>query len=111
LSGAAFELHRHMKFMIRAQDHIRRTKPNRPVPLRAISVAQYFFIIRRSDMGFEDNPLGKDLPNVAAALSYAEHIIGQLHDEGSDGDAELMMIVKDETQQTVLSLPFLPAFA
>ncbi|HEY2104107.1 MAG TPA: hypothetical protein VGH08_12745 [Chthoniobacterales bacterium] len=62
-------------------------------------------------MGFEDNPLGIDLPNVTAALSYAEDMIGKLHDEGRDGDAELMMIVKDETQQTVLSLPFLPACA
>jgi hypothetical protein len=51
------------------------------------------------------------LPDVTAALSYAEHMIGKLHDEGRDGDAELMMIVKDETQQTVLSLPFLPACA
>jgi hypothetical protein len=74
-------------------------------------VARYFFIIRRSDRGFEDNPLGIDLPDVTAALSYAEHMIGKLHDEGRDGDAELMMIVKDETQQTVLSLPFLPACA
>jgi hypothetical protein len=48
------------------------------------------------------------LPDVAAALSYAEHTIRDLRKEsGYKDDPALMMIVKDHSQ-TVLSLPFFP---
>jgi hypothetical protein len=48
------------------------------------------------------------LPDVAAALSYAEHTIQELRKEsGYKDDLALMMIVKDHNQ-TVLSLPFFP---
>jgi hypothetical protein len=47
------------------------------------------------------------LPDFAAALSNAERKIRELRKE-SGYDPTLMMIVKDEAGQTVLSLPFFP---
>jgi hypothetical protein len=39
---------------------------------------QYFFIIRASDTEIEDDPHGTDLPDLGAALSYAERTIREL---------------------------------
>jgi len=74
-------------------------------------VPRFFFIIRWSDRKIEDDPHGVDLPNIAEALSYAERTIRELQIEGEYYNEEPMIIVKDETQQTVLSLPFFPACA
>jgi hypothetical protein len=38
----------------------------------------YFFTIRDLDRRVKDDPHGTDLPNVADALSYAEHKISDL---------------------------------
>ncbi len=70
---------------------------------RGRSVPQYFFTIR----GVEDDPDGTYLPDVAAALSYAEYTIRELRKKSRYHDPALMMIVKDQTQRAVLSLPFL----
>ena len=59
----------------------------------------------------DDDPHLTDLPNVAAALSYAERKIGELQNESRYDHPGLMMVVKDEARQTVLSLPFLPGCA
>ena len=59
----------------------------------------------------EDDPHGTILPDIPAALSYAERTIRELRGEDSYDDRLLIMIVKDESNQTVLSLPFLPACA
>ena len=68
---------------------------------------QYFFAIHGRDQ-VEDDPDGTYLPDVAAALSYAEHTIQELRKEsGYKDDLALMMIVRDHNQ-TVLSLPFFP---
>jgi hypothetical protein len=48
------------------------------------------------------------LPDLAAALSNAERKIGELRKQSGYDDPTLMMIVKDEAGQTVLSLPFFP---
>jgi hypothetical protein len=49
------------------------------------------------------------LPDVAAALSYAEHTIRELRKKsGYNNDLALMMFVKDQAGQTVLALPFFP---
>jgi len=49
------------------------------------------------------------LQDIAAALSNAERKIQELRKEsGYNNDPTLMMIVKDEGRQTVLSLPFFP---
>lgn len=71
---------------------------------------RYFFIIQGENVVIEDDPHGTILPDTPAALSYAERTIRELRGEGGDNEL-LIMIVKDEGNQTVLSLPFLPAFA
>jgi hypothetical protein len=50
------------------------------------------------------------LADVAAALSNAERKIRDLRKENEYDDPSLMMIVKDEAGQTVLSLPFFPGY-
>ena len=71
---------------------------------------RFFFLIQGENVVLEDDPHGTILPDIPAALSYAERTIRELR--GEDGDNELLiMIVKDESNQTVLSLPFLPACA
>jgi hypothetical protein len=74
-------------------------------------VPRYFFKIHASDGELEDDPHGTNLPNVAAALSYAERTINELQSESKYDDPGLMMIVEDESRQIVLALPFVPACA
>ena len=69
---------------------------------------RYFFTIHRRAK-IEDDPAGTYLPDVAAALSYAEYTIRELCKKSGytyNNDPALMMIVKDHARQTVLSLPF-----
>ena len=68
---------------------------------------QYFFTIHGRDQ-VEDDPDGTYLPDVAAALSYAEYTIRELRKKGDYNDLALMMFVTDQSGQTVLSLPFFP---
>jgi len=71
-------------------------------------VPQYFFTIHRGDRIEDDDPDGTYLPDVATALSYAEHTIRELRKKDGYDDLALMMIVTDQARQTVLSLPFFP---
>jgi len=69
---------------------------------------RYSFTIHGRDR-VADDPDGTYLPDVAAALSYAEYTIRELRKKsGYKNDLALMMIVRDQTGQTVLSLPFFP---
>ena len=69
---------------------------------------RYFFTIHGQER-VADDPEGTYLPDEAAALSYAEYTIRELRKKsGYKDDLSLMMFVKDEAQQTVLSLPFFP---
>ena len=69
---------------------------------------RYFFTIHRQDR-VENDPDGTYLPNAEAALSYADYTIRELRKtNGYEDDLSLMMIVKDQAAQTVLSLPFFP---
>ena len=69
---------------------------------------RYFFTIHGQDR-VADDPEGTYLPDAAAALSYAEYTIRELRKKsGYKNDLALMMIVRDQTGQTVLSLPFFP---
>jgi hypothetical protein len=70
------------------------------------SAPRYFFIIRGRNRVKDDT----NLPDVAAALSNAERKIRDLRKENEYDDPSLMMIVKDEAGQTVLSLPFFPGY-
>ena len=55
-----------------------------------------------------DDPEGTYLPDEAAALSYPEYTIRELRKKSGHNDLALMMFVKDQAGQTVLSLPFFP---
>ena len=70
---------------------------------------RYFFAIRQSDGDLEEDPSGTILPNLAEALSHAERVIINLQNESSYIHPGLMMFVKDESGQTILSLPFVPS--
>jgi hypothetical protein len=77
---------------------------------RRCSVPRYFFTIRGRDR-IKDDHHGTNLPDVAAALSIAESKIRELRKEsGYNNDPTLMVTVKDETGNTVLSLPFFPGY-
>jgi hypothetical protein len=69
---------------------------------------RYFFTIHGCDQ-VEDDPAGTYLPDAEAALSYAEYTIQELRKKSCyKDDLALMMLVKDQARQTVLSLPFFP---
>ncbi len=69
---------------------------------------RYFFTVQRQDR-VENSPDGVYLPDADAALSYADYTIRELRKKsGYEHDLSLMMIVKDQAGQTVLSLPFFP---
>ena len=69
---------------------------------------RYSFTIHGRDR-VADDPDGTYLPDVAVALSYAEYTIRELRKKsGYKNNLALMMIVRDQTGQTVLSLPFFP---
>ena len=68
---------------------------------------RYFFTIHKQDR-LKDDPNGAYLPDVAAALSHAEYTIRELRKKSDYNDLALMMLVKDQARQTVLSLPFFP---
>jgi hypothetical protein len=76
-----------------------------------VTVPRYFFAIRWLDGKTQDDPNGASLPNEEAALSYAERTIESLRKENGYDDPGLIMLVRNEKQQTVLSIPFLPASA
>jgi hypothetical protein len=71
----------------------------------------YYFAIRWPDGRLENIPNDPRLPNDAAALSCAERTIESLRKKNEYNDPGLMMFVRNEKQQTVLSIPFLPASA
>ena len=68
---------------------------------------RYSFTIHGRDR-VADDPDGTYLPDVAVALSYAEYTIRELRKKSGYNDLALMMLVKDQARQTVLSLPFFP---
>jgi hypothetical protein len=74
------------------------------------AVSRYFFDIRWLDHKDRDR-LGTSLPNDAAALDHAMRIMRDLRRGGEYEDPGLMMIVRDESLETVLSLPFLAGCA
>ena len=68
---------------------------------------RYFFTIHGRNR-LEDDRDGTYLPDVAAALSYAEYTIRELRKKSGYNDLALMMFVEDEARQTILALPFFP---
>ena len=68
---------------------------------------RYFFTIHGRNR-VEDDRDGTYLPDVAAALSYAEYTIRELRKKSGYNDPALMMIVEDQARQMVLALPLFP---
>jgi hypothetical protein len=74
-------------------------------------VAQYFFIVKQADLKDEANPRAVILPNDIAALRYAERTIAELQKQKGYFDSMGFVIVKNENDEVILSVPFLPACA
>ena len=70
---------------------------------------QYYFIIRRVDH-VDNDTCGQSFSDDAAALNYACRMARELQIANGNSDPGLV-IVKDEKHHTVLSIPFLAAFA
>jgi hypothetical protein len=71
---------------------------------------QYFFAIHWSDHE-EDDERGTALEDDAAALDYACRMIRELIASGGYDDPRLVVKVRNEMHQIVLSVPFLAACA
>jgi hypothetical protein len=70
---------------------------------------QYYFIIRSCDREHRDEHCAV-LPDVAAALDYACRMVRDLSVNGCS-DPGLLMSVRNEMREIVLSVPFLAACA
>jgi hypothetical protein len=79
------------------------------LPLEA-QLPRYFFSIRRLD-GEDSDFHGVALPNDSAVLDHALRIIKNLRQGSEHNDPGLMMIVRNESLKTILSLPFLAGCA
>jgi hypothetical protein len=71
---------------------------------------RYYFTIRWSDLEDVD-PQGNELADDDAALEHACRTIRRLQATGGYGDPGLMLEVRNERREMVLSIPFLPACA
>jgi hypothetical protein len=71
-------------------------------------VQRYFFTIRGRGRVIEEDPVGTYLPNVEAALSYAEYTVRELRKKSGRNDPELMMVVQDQARHAILFVPFFP---
>jgi hypothetical protein len=74
------------------------------------AMPRYFFTIRSPDRGDRDEQ-GTLFPDDAAALDYACRIIRELKASGEYDDPGLVVEVRNEMRQMVLSIPFLAACA
>jgi hypothetical protein len=78
------------------------------MPRYFFAMPRYFFAIHRQGR-VENDPDGTYLPDADAALSYADYTIRVLRKKNVyQDDLSLIMIVKAQAAQTVLSLPFFP---
>jgi hypothetical protein len=73
-------------------------------------VPEYFFAVRRFDQEHLDER-ATGLNDNAAALDYACHMVRELRANGGYDDRRLVVTVRNEMRQIVLSIPFLPACA
>ena len=71
---------------------------------------EYFFAVRRSDQEHLDER-ATALNDIAAALDYACQLVRELRANGGYDDPELLVTVRNEMRQIVLSIPFFPGCA
>jgi hypothetical protein len=72
------------------------------------SLQRCFFTIRGRHRVVKEDPDGTYLPDVAAALSYAEYTVRELRKKSGRNDTTLIMVVQDQARQPVLFVPFFP---
>jgi uncharacterized protein DUF6894 len=77
---------------------------------RERELPQYLFVIRWSDHE-EDDERGTALEDDAAALDYACRMVRELRASGGYDDPGLVLNVRNEMREIVLSVPFLAACA
>ena len=71
---------------------------------------RYFFVVQRANKQGDDFH-GTVLPNDSAALNHAEHAIAKLHKDEGYSELAGFIIVRNERNESILSVPFLPACA
>jgi hypothetical protein len=71
---------------------------------------EYYFAVRRSDQEHMDEH-ATALNDNAAALDYACQMVRELRTNGGYDDPELLVTVRNEMRQIVLSIPFFPGCA
>ena len=74
-------------------------------------MSQYFFIVTRPDQNDEVDPRAVILPDDTAALRYAERTIAEFQKQKGYFDSVGFVIVKNDKDEVILSVPFLPACA
>lgn len=74
-------------------------------------VPRYFFVVQRLGHQEESDPSAMILPNDAEALRHAERTIAELQKEKGYHDPTGFVIVRNDKNETILSVPFLPACA
>jgi hypothetical protein len=71
---------------------------------------EYYFAVRRSDQEHIDER-ATALNDNAAVRDCACHMVRELRASGGYDDPRLVVTVRNEMRQIVLSIPFLPACA
>jgi hypothetical protein len=74
-------------------------------------VSQYFFVVHSADRKEEGDRRAMILPGDAAALGYAVRIIAEFQEKKGRLDTTGFVIVRNEKNEVILSVPFLPACA
>lgn len=72
---------------------------------------RYFFVVACADKQEELDPPAMSFLNDAEALRYAECTIAELQKKKGYRDLARFIIVRNEKNEMVLSVPFLPACA
>jgi hypothetical protein len=74
-------------------------------------VSQYFFVVHSADRKEESDRRAVILPGDAAALGYAVRIISEFQKKKGRLDTTGFVIVRNEKNEVILSVPFFPACA
>ena len=84
---------------------VQRGQPTQPPVQYMVQPRRYYFDLEGGDRPFLD-PDGAVLAGLDAARAYAERIVRELRASGGYDDPRLVMLVKNEDEITVLSIPF-----
>jgi uncharacterized protein DUF6894 len=68
-------------------------------------VHRYHFVVRAADHTHDD-PDGTHFPNHEAAREHGHRIVRELREGGGYNPEDAVLLIQDETRQTVHSIPF-----